>query len=270
MVLITILSISFVQSYAQKGMFFQVSVNPGITMGGKYELPEDVTLSELEWTAMKKKGTFGLDAGLTYGYNFSNTLGVSIGLLYSKQGQAYKDYTWTIGKDNATWKRSVNLNYLKVPIQFRFVSNPEKSISFTASLGIYLGFLLGYKDENRVSATDGSSATLIAKGKTYTQTFGSDSESAAFVNGKPYKSMDFGGMIGVGIQFKLSKKLSLPIGLNYQIGFVDVKNQSCQYTLSGSDKTQLFWQNSDNNSPNATSSYHNSSLELNVGLLIKI
>ena len=244
-------------------------------MGGKYEVPGDLTSSDPGWVALKKSFTFGIDAGASFGYNFSETMGVSLGLLYSKQGQHYKDYTWTIGNDNATWKRKVALNYLKIPLQLNYIINPGEKISFTVSAGFYLGFLLGYNDENKAIASDGSGFTATAKGDTYSQTYtdsggSSTDRSAAFISGKPYKSTDFGGLIGAGLQFKLSDKISIPIGLMYQIGFVDIKNKACQYTQNSSNNAQLFWQNSNTDSPNATLSYHNSSLELKIGLKINL
>jgi hypothetical protein len=259
-----------VATYAQKGMNVQIVVSPGMSMGGKFEVPENPQSLDPGWVALKKTFTFGMDAGVTFGYNFTEKVGVNLGLLYSKQGQHYKDYTWTIGKDNATWKRKVALNYLKLPLRVNYTINPEQKISFTASAGFYLSFLLGYKDENSATASDGSSFTATAKGDTYTQTYGSDTESAAFINGNPYKSTDFGGLISVGLQFKLSEKIVIPVGLIYQVGFVDIKNKACQYTQSSSNDAELFWQNSDNDSPNATLSYHNSSLELLIGLKINL
>lgn len=255
-------------AYAQKAMNVQIVVSPGMTMGGKFEVPENPQSSDPGWVALKKNFSFGLDAGATFGYNFSKKLEVNLGLIYSKQGQHYKDYTWTIGNWNETWKRKVDLNYLKLPLKVNYIINPEQKISFYVSAGFYLSFLLGYRDENSATASDGSSFTAIAKGDTYTQTYDSDTESAAFINGKPYKSTDFGGIISAGLQFKLSEKIIIPVGLIYQIGFVDIKNKACQYTQSSSNDAELFWQNSSNNSPNATLSYHNSSLELLIGLKI--
>jgi hypothetical protein len=182
-------------TYAQKKMNIQVVVSPGMSMGGKYEVPENLQSSNSDWTPLKKKFTFGMDAGATFGYNVTEKIEVSLGLMYSKQGQSYKDYTWTIGNENATWQRKVSLNYLKIPLKANYTINPDKKLSFNVSAGLYLSFLLGYKDENKATASDGSSLSAVAKGDTYTQTYGSDTESAAFINGKPYKSVDFGGII---------------------------------------------------------------------------
>ena len=270
LILLIVIILVSVATYAQKGMNIQILVDPGISMGGKYEVPENLSSSDPGWVALKKSFTFGMDAGASFGYNFTETMGVSLGMLYSKQGQHYKDYTWTIGNENATWKRKVALNYLKLPLQFIYVINPEQKISFTISAGFYLSFLLGYIDENKATASDGSDFTATAKGDTYSQTYGSTTESAAFIGGKPYKSTDFGGLLGAGLQFKLSDKITIPLGLIYQIGFVDIKNKSCQYTQSSSNDAQLFWQNSNNNSPNETLSYHNSLLALKIGLKINL
>ena len=219
--------------------------------------------------SMKKSFTFGMDAGASFGYNFADEMGVSMGLFYSKQGQRYKDYTWILGSDFATWSRSVSLNYLKIPMQFNYILHPKQKISFTASAGFYLSFLLGYVDKNSLIASDGSDITATAKGKTYTMSDGSSSETADFKNGKPYKSADFGFLLGAGVQFNLTDKISIPLGLYYQVGFIDVKNKTCQYTDSSGD-SYLFWQDTDDTNPNGTLAYHNSSLELKIGVKINL
>jgi len=261
-------------SYAQKGMNIEILVDPGMTMGGKFQVPEDIVTLEGGWASLKKAFTFGLDAGASFGYNFTDYIGLSLGVMYSKQGQGFKDYTWTVGNNNLVWKRTVSLNYLKIPIQANYILFPDKNISFTVSAGFYVGFLLGYKDKNEASASDGSAFTATAKGSSYTQGYTtpdrSESETASFSKGKPYKSVDFGGLIGVGVSFKLTERLSIPIGINYQIGFIDVKNKACEYTPNNSGESQLFWQNSDSDSPNATLAYHNSSLELKIGLKLNL
>jgi hypothetical protein len=255
---------------AQRGINIQILVDPGLTMGGKYEVPKDPLSEDPGWETMKKSVSFGLNAGLAIGYNFSDALGVSLGLQYAKQGQHYKDYQWTIQNESATWSRKVNLNYLRIPLQLNYILKPENKISYYISAGVYVGILLGYNDENKLSASDGSEMTATAKGDNYTQTYNGDSQSAIFIDGKPYKSVDFGGLISAGLQVNLSEKISIPIGIIYHYGFLDVKNKSCQFKQNNSSDTYLFWQNGANNSPNATDSYHNSLLALRLGIRINL
>ncbi|NVN93717.1 MAG: outer membrane beta-barrel protein [Bacteroidetes bacterium] len=255
--------------YAQKGLNLQIIAQPGISFGGEFDVTKILTSTDT-WVAMDKSLTINMNMGAELGYNFTDNMGVSLGLLYSHQGQKFSDYSWTIGNETVSWGRSVSLNYLKIPIQFNYISTPVQNISFMFSTGFYLGFLMSYTDENIISASDGSNITSTANGTTCTQTStdnsGTTTESAAFVNGNPFNSFDFGGILAAGLQFKLTDKIFLPILLNYQIGFSDVKNQASQFTQSNSSNAELFWQGSNNNSPNATLPYHNSSLGFKIAL----
>ncbi|NVN95466.1 MAG: outer membrane beta-barrel protein [Bacteroidetes bacterium] len=255
--------------YAQKGLSLEIIAQPGISFGGEFDVLQNLT-STNSWTAMDKSLTTNMNMGAELGYNFDDKMGVSIGMLYSHQGQNFSDYSWTYNNEQYVFKRSVSLNYLKIPIQFNYISTPVKNMSFIFSTGFYLGFLLSYTDENTFQYPNEPIQIITANGTTCTQTNGTKTESAAFVNGNPFNSFDFGGILSAGLQFKLSDKIFLPLMLNYQIGFSDVKNQASQFTQSNSSNAELFWQGSNNNSPNATLPYHNSSLGLKIGLKITL
>jgi hypothetical protein len=271
MLLIALVTIS-VATYAQKGLNIEIHAQPGMTMGGDFQVPTDNSNSN-SYVSPGKSFTLGMNTGASVGYNFNDKVGVSLGLLFSHQGQNYKSFTYTVS-DNFTEYRSVSLNYLKIPILFNFVSAPEKSVSFTCSAGFYLGFLTGYKDETWYTYSDGSRDDNLANGSTLVETYTpntgtSSTDNAAFLS-KPYKSADFGGILAVGLQFKLSDKIVMPLMLNYQIGFSDVKNESSEYTQSNSSDANLYWQSFGGGSgnPNSTLSYHNSSLGIKIGLKI--
>ena len=269
MLLLALLTFS-VATYAQKGLSVQIIAEPGMCMGGKYEVPTQI-YSTSSWTKLKSEFfNFGINTGASVGYNFDDKKGVSLGLLYSFQEQNYKLYHWN-DNGNSCVSKGVNLNYLKIPIQFNYITSPEKNISFTFSAGFYLAVLLGYYDVNNLTSFNASSNDFTsAKGMTLIETDNSGTTSNAAFLSKPYKSGDFGGILSAGLQFKLSDKIYLPVMLNYQIGFKDVKNESSQYTQSNSSNAHLFWQYYGSSDPNETLPFRNSTLGLKIGLKIKI
>ena len=87
---------------AQRGFNIEVIAQPGLTMGGEYDVPTtDPNNYSNSFTAMKKKITIGLNAGAAASYYFIDKMGVSVGMSYAHQGQNYKDYNYTVSGE--TW-----------------------------------------------------------------------------------------------------------------------------------------------------------------------
>jgi hypothetical protein len=277
-ILLFILLQSSLLSTAQKGFTIQVSASPGFSWGGKYEIYKGFQQGYWlypGWDPLKKDLTVGYDAGAALGYNFSSTMGLSIGALYSKQGQDYNSYTETnpVNLSSKTFERKVALAYLRIPLLFNYVVNPKKTVSFATSAGIYFSFLIGYDDRNaKLYSANLNTPTAIfeAKGNSYTVTAGSASTVAYFTNGQPYKPTDIGGIVSVGVQFRLSGRLSIPLLVTYLAGFKDIKNKDCQYQVSNSGTELPFWQGTRSDDPNADLPYRNTSLEITFGLKISL
>jgi hypothetical protein len=250
-------------------------LQPQSTRGGDFYAPTSGS-SNPTYTPADKKITLGLRLGCEFDYSLNEKMGMSAGLFYSKQGQkcSYSGIQ-TVGSltDNFTIDGNAALHYLQIPIHFHFVAKPENKLSVCFSGGLYMGFLVGYRHE--VTVTDNlsngrsSSVTQTAKGSALEGTstdFNGHTDS--YVNGfltKPFKGLDLGAIIGTGVRIKVSEKISLPIMLNYQAGFKNVKNISSQYTTgSGSNNYWLFFY--DGNDPNQTSPFHNSALGISFGL----
>lgn len=76
------------------------------------------------------KMKFGLVAGAEFGYNFSEQLGLTAGLLYSMQGSAVKN-------SDDKWKT----DYLNIPVLLNFYAAP----GFAIKAGVQPGFLMSAK-----------------------------------------------------------------------------------------------------------------------------
>jgi hypothetical protein len=263
-------------AFAQKGLSLEIIAEPGSSMGGDFQVPADITSPNSAFVNMQKSFTFGFSGGVTLGYYFEDNMGLSLGLLYSGQGQKYDDFIWYIPGASLTWQRKVTLNYLKIPFLYNYIASPDKAISFRLSAGFYVAFLVGYTDENILSASNGEHLAMTADGQTLTQSYSDPNNSSnnytdvgTFLS-KPFNSSDVGATIAAGLQFKLSDKISIPVMINYQTGFSDIKNRSSSYQFSGSGGSGLYWDDGSSSGQNETLTFHNSNLGLFLGLKISL
>ncbi len=252
--------------FAQKGFNVSVALQPGISMlSGDWKVYQDPTTSYL----FKKSVTFGFAGGAIGGFNFTDNMGVSAGLIFSSQGQKYADLTVQPNAyGSETINQTIHLSYFKIPLKFNYSTDPTKSVSFLGSAGFYLGFLTGYKqtvEENGSYTAYGTtyniSATSVTTGTTVTYT-GSQSSSTHNLDSKPFKSADFGLTLSVGAQKKLMEKLFLFVMINFEKGFGDVKNVSTQETLSNGTLTPYY----NANDPNRSVTHSNTLLGLMIGV----
>ena len=79
------------------------------------------------------KMKFGLVAGAEFGYNFSEQLGLTAGLLYSMEGSGVKN-------SDDKWKT----DYLNIPVLLNFYAAP----GFAIKAGVQPGFLMRAKQED--------------------------------------------------------------------------------------------------------------------------
>jgi hypothetical protein len=274
------LIILFFQNYAiaQKGLNLEIQVSPGASMGGDFKVPVNLnSYPDYSYTNMEKELTFGINAGVGLSFFFTDKIGIGLDILYSRQGQNYKEFVWQEYGSRSTLQRDVSLNYLKLPFQFHFVSSPQHVVSFTLSAGFYIALLTGFNDEMTLTSSDASSyynATLKATGDVfsgsaiyYDRVYGttvSNSENAIFQT-QPYNAVDVGGTMELGIQFKVSDRITLPLMVNYQIGFVDAVNNGSIIQYVNTNETDLFWPNYDFQAP---VTYHNSFLGITTGVKI--
>lgn len=95
--------------------------------------PEYLWLQGLDYTR-----TFGVVPGVALGYNFTDNMGVQLELNYAPVGQDYFDVSSSFSlADDGQGKRLkvetfryVDLNYLSIPILFRYQSTRAKNQLF--------------------------------------------------------------------------------------------------------------------------------------------
>ena len=141
--------------------------------------------------------TYGVAFGVHAGLNFSNTLGLQIGVLYSAQGQDYENTTLS-----TPIEYSKELTYLKIPLLLKFNSNPDNGAYFQGVIGPQLGLL------------------------TKADVVGNAPNSLNIPTDKDaYKGSDFAAVIGLGMGINLSDNLKLGIMFRFDGSLGDIENK---------------------------------------------
>jgi hypothetical protein len=140
----------------------------------------------------------GGGGGLQVGYNITDHIGFLAEIKSSQEGQKYDDH------DNPSVTRESRLDYLAVPILFKFIGGaPSSGVKFYADGGVQLNFL--------------TSATLIG------YYGGNDATTAAKDR---YNSSDAGINFGLGTDISLTKFLYLNAGMSFYYSFNDINAPS--------------------------------------------
>ena len=150
------------------------------------------------------------------GYNFDPSEGIVVGLGYCGGGQNYHD-TW----DGTTYSKNVSLNYLQVPIMFKYVFNTD-AIQTYAMAGIQLGFL----SSSSITINDTiMSPNTIAQAASKTSSF--------------FQSSDIGFRFEVGDDFMLQDNLYFNAGIQSYIGLPDINSNDFrkEFTFRGNKYT---------------------------------
>lgn len=185
--------------------------------------------------------TWGFAGGLTAAYNFTDYLGVGLDVLYSSQGQKYKGTVSGID-----WTAQTRLNYLKLPLLFRFNSDPNSPVQFSFFVGPQLNYLLSYKD--RLEGKAGPTTTVLeVSGTEYVSTitggnlsFTDEEELTDYA----YKRLSFGAALGLGVGFQLTDELQLTLHFrgDYAFGDAENKNSMIDHSAHGGMGSDPYWE----------------------------
>jgi hypothetical protein len=156
------------------------------------------------------ESTTGLTAGGFFVYSFQEHFGVSAGLFYSSEGA---EYTSSIIEPGITInnKLKTKLNYLRIPVLANvFFGQHGNIIRPKVFLGPSIGFLLSAETENEQS-------TITNGGSIVTTNTTSDVKDN-------FSSIDFGAIIGAGLNWKLAEATWLNFDVGYYIGASDIRD----------------------------------------------
>ncbi len=159
--------------------------------------------------------------GVDYIYNFHNYFGLQTGLIYSMQGQKYSGAVYKDGNDttgnspltNIHYTSQVLLNYVKLPLLFRFNSGKEEDNIFDFS--VYAGFQIAYLSAVQdVSTSPPPPAWMTAHPMNFRKFF---------------NSVDFEWAAGFQVNIFVSQYWGLAVGARYDRSLMDIESKNVIY-----------------------------------------
>jgi len=119
--------------FAQKGLEFGVTFTPATSW-----IMNDEDFAQGD--EMDLQATFGYNAGAHLGINFTEGMGLQVGLNLSQQGQNYINKASSSNKDEMD-VYSRKLTYVRVPVLLKFNGSTEGSFTSYFRFGPHLDFL---------------------------------------------------------------------------------------------------------------------------------
>jgi opacity protein-like surface antigen len=147
--------------------------------------------SDKDNSDFESKTLFGAAFGVGAGYNFTSRTGVDLEVLYSKQGNKYRQ-----GGAEFVHRTS----YVKVPVTFNYLFNPGGKVGFVGKIGPQLSI--------------GTEANLKREGKSI------DDDTKECIS-----DVAFGAVAGLGGQVALNSHWMIQAGVRYDYDFTNAENE---------------------------------------------
>lgn len=197
--------------FAQKGLEFGITFTPATSW-----IVNDEDFAQGD--EMDLQATFGYNAGAHLGFNFSEGMGLQLGLNLSQQGQNYINKASS--NDKATMDvYSRKLTYVRVPVLLKFNGSTEGSFTSYFRFGPHLDFLSKAVYNYEAKNDDLFYLTSNRKDIDLTQVKKSPDENYKIYNDVVFgATLEMGGAINVDenmkilVLFHLSGSLSNPEG----------------------------------------------------------
>ncbi len=203
--LLAFLLLTGFSALAQKGLYFGLA---GTIQSTWIINQNNYGLSEMDY-----KSTFGGAGNLNIGYDFTNHLGLKLEIGYSKMGQDYTDSRTDSLKKQFDFTRDIKLNYLTIPILFKYRTGGAIAKFFVA-LGPQFNMLLSAKQTYNVNGQPFVFDLRTVSG----QTFQVGKEDIK----ERYSSMDIVARADFGLEITLVKYLMIDFGATVGYGLMDL------------------------------------------------
>lgn len=159
------------------------------------------------------KTTFGMAAGPSFGYNFTDGFGFRMNFLFSSQGQRYKN----INSEGTEVNHFRRLSYFKVPLFLSFNTRTDYTkLIFSANLGFQASVLTRAKYTNDDESYTPDEA-LLDNVTNYPTTY------------QRYAPFDFGPTASIGLDIKLTYNVMANIHLRGDYSLADAENKNAAY-----------------------------------------
>ena len=211
---------------------------------GLYYLPENTNIStNIQDKNLRNKLTLAGGGGLSYTYNFSEKIGIQIGGLYTSHNQKWKAHINS--SPSFDWKGKKRLDYFNIPILIRYRYRVSPRIKSAFYFGAELSYLL-----------KGAGGNVILKHNAGGDYFDLPSSSNSF-----YNKMVYQAVAGWGLDFRISRKLTLNTAVRIEYGINDGATKKVTYM----DQPFYNW-----SSPNNNFKSHNWAVGLLMGVSYKL
>ncbi len=224
MLLVTFFSM---QSFAQGGLYLGLNGSGNATIVANQM---NYGQKEMDYDAVTFHPFFGLELG----YDLNGGSMLSLGANLQQTGQKYKD-----GFGNGDkLKKEIKLNYLSIPITYRFVvggaKDPNHGTKFFIALGPQFSLLQKAEVTHNVNGKDvtlEAFANHVAGGGA-PYNFNSAEINKLTTNGEPandkdlFASMDIQGFVGLGIQSFLSQSFFITLELRGGGSLTDINAEA--------------------------------------------
>jgi hypothetical protein len=152
---------------------------------------------------------FGFGGNAIVGFDFNKNIGLKLEIGYAGLGQKYKDtYKDTV------YTRDITLNYLQIPLMFKYRTNGEVARFFVAA-GPQINYLMSAKQK------------YYKQGEIDTDSIYNPINNKPIMIGEEtiterYSSIDVMGRLDLGVDISITKNLFLNVGLTMAYGFLDI------------------------------------------------
>jgi hypothetical protein len=221
--------------------------------------------AEYQDASLDRQNTLRAGGGVDYVYNFHPFYGFQTGIYYSESGQKYAGHINFDGNNPGPrlpvdFTSHVYINYLRVPLAFRF--NSEMDADARVNMSMYLGMQLGFLIGKPTFGTSPAPPDSLVK------------NAAGFDTRKLYNSTDLGLLAGVQINVRITKRFTPFMGVRFERSFTNIEdlgtviphNYPVEYDFPISTKKTGFTDH------DARSAYptKNNTVSLFIGFSIKI
>jgi len=153
--------------------------------------------------------TFGGQIGLNMQYYFNQSMGLSMGVLYTGHNQKYTGSEIAGGSEVFSMEAKTKMRYLDIPFMLR-VGGQEKGAYF--EFGPQFGFLMSAKENATLTFTEPGVGTFIV------DTSGVDAKYRM-------KSSNIALVLGFGVDIAAGENILITTGLRLGYGFNDVTKE---------------------------------------------
>jgi hypothetical protein len=189
-------------------------------------------------STMAQENLVGADFGIVVDRNLLDYLSLRAELIYTQKGYSLRKYAsdtlFEAKNTNNSDKYSLRNNYLQIPILIRYYEG-FKRLKFFLQTGPYLGYWMsGQFSGDKVDYYLGNYSVRVNQ---------STSEPYIFNNQKKDNRLDFGGVIGGGLQYLIKREgkefMQLYLEARYSRGFLDLQKNNTRSDYAGQFNSNL-------------------------------